>query len=529
MHEDGASLLTNLVFYIIIVYWKRSTLFEKSRSILCFKLRKNYEEWIINMKKIISIILLICMLGATLIACGNDQPPVTEDEKGKLYVGYGRENISPTEPAALSGYADVLGRMSTKVRDDLFASCTAFRDEDGNTALLYTLDLHSISVGLAEYLHRLIEAETGVSKDNIILNVTHTHAAPATDLLGSDTYLKGYAAIFFDGIVNSAKAALDDLSECTGLFAGTLEINNMNFIRRYECEDGSYASVTTKITSPRVAYETDVDNHMPIVKFVREGKKDIILANWAAHCDTVSGSDAEEARTSVSADYISAIRSTVESKTDSYISVHMAASGDVNPSSRLEGAADFPGTTQYGRTLGFSIIDGLETLEELEIDGSVKMLTTDVRVTVDHSRDDEAAAATQALELFNQGNIAASDAIILRNGFNDIYEAMMISGKSKRGVYQRINVSVLSIGNIAFGVAPYEMFTDNGRNVKNAGADKDYDLTFMCAYSNGMIGYIPTELAFEHGEYEVYSCQFVKGTAEQLQNEIIRLLGEASE
>ena len=110
-------------------------------------------------------------------------------------------------------------------------------------------------------------------------------------------------------------------------------------------------------------------------------------------------------------------------------------------------------------------------------------------------------------------------------GFASIYEIGAIISRASRGQYERRSVSAVSIGNIVFAAADYEMFSQTGRNIKNAG-NEVFDLTFMCAYSNGMYGYIPADYAFDHGGYEVYSCPYIKGSAEIIEAKIIELVNE---
>ena len=65
------------------------------------------------------------------------------------------------------------------------------------------------------------------------------------------------------------------------------------------------------------------------------------------------------------------------------------------------------------------------------------------------------------------------------------------------------------------------MFDTNGMEVKQA---SPFKMTFMCAYTNGGNGYIPSSYAFSRGGYEVDTTRYVQGTGEALANELIRLL-----
>ena len=85
--------------------------------------------------------------------------------------------------------------------------------------------------------------------------------------------------------------------------------------------------------------------------------------------------------------------------------------------------------------------------------------------------------------------------------------------------------TAIAIGN-EFGIATagYEMFHQNAQDVRNA---SPFNFTFTLAYTDQNLGYIPSDLAFSHGDYEVYSCIFIRGTAESCANEMIRLLKKA--
>ena len=61
----------------------------------------------------------------------------------ELRVGFGRVNITPSYSVPLYGYSNSSGRMSERVLDPLFATCLAFTDGDGETELIYTLDMCS--------------------------------------------------------------------------------------------------------------------------------------------------------------------------------------------------------------------------------------------------------------------------------------------------------------------------------------------------------------------------------------------------
>lgn len=486
------------------------------------------------MKKILALILALLMLALPLASCDTDTPkdtdvdtstpetdtpdtnapeteaPTLREGEEDLFVGYGRACLTPYNEdgslmdVTLAGYADK--RPVKTVKDDLFASCTAFKDKDGNIALLYSLDLHSMQPENAKTLQKAVEKATGVPEENIFFNVTHTHAAP---------HITQFMDFVKEKVAEAGKAAIDDLTLVSGLYTGVITAENMNFIRRY-----SYDSAGRELD-----HLWNNDPAMPVVRFIREGdKKDVILANWAAHCDTVKTNNA----TTVSADYVSYFRSKIEGNIDAYVSLHMAASGDVNPMSKLANESKFLGTVKYGEKLADYLLDNLGALERQEIKSEVKAKTEKIKVAYDHTEDDRGEDAVKVMTYY--WDVAGSTVtqgvkdMVAEYGFESIYEAISLRIRYTSPLYDRISVGALSIGNVVFGIAPYEMFTVNGKNIKDS-AD-EFDLAFMCAYTNGMLGYIAAEEAFEYDIYEVYSRRYTKETATLLQDSIIAIIDE---
>ena len=56
-----------------------------------------------------------------------------------------------------------------------------------------------------------------------------------------------------------------------------------------------------------------------------------------------------------------------------------------------------------------------------------------------------------------------------------------------------------------------------------------FQATFVCCYSNYIFSYMPTALAFEHGGYGPYKCNFEPGTGEILVEEYGKMLDSLRE
>lgn len=101
-------------------------------------------------------------------------------------IGLGRALITPTEPVLLSGYGG-RDRPFESVDTDLFVKSLAIEDPFGHLAVLVTLDVECMRDHTAEPLLERLGQETGLEASQILLNFSHTHAAPFLSLDPSTT------------------------------------------------------------------------------------------------------------------------------------------------------------------------------------------------------------------------------------------------------------------------------------------------------------------------------------------------------
>ncbi len=437
--------------------------------------------------------------------------------ENKLYAGYGRTCITPEESTYLYGYPLETDRYHKEVKDDVYASCTAFRDSDGSTVLIYSLDLGDVPNPLADGTRKVISEEIGIPTANIVLNATHSHAAP-------DRLTPEYLAPL---CVEAAKEAIADLAECE-LYTSVRELYSFNFCRRYLTKDGRLWDYGTR---PVIhGFETEPDHNVYLVKIVREGKKDIILANFAAHADTIKGCEGKSY--TLSADYPGSAREYFEKETGAYLSIHMGACGDLTATPTPAPFYTFAGTDIYGRFFGREIIEALRDVKKVNT-GKVKATAKVFQIDVDHTRDGEVEECKKVIELWRkfeatqdptekaEAKKALDEQSRKLNLEQGATEAFAILRKANYPATLPMEFSAISIGDVAFAVAPYEMFNDTGMQIK---AGSKFPMTFVCAYSNGFNFYIPTEKAFKHRGYEMVTCSYMPGAAEKVGESLIALL-----
>ena len=115
--------------------------------------------------------------------------------------------------------------------------------------------------------------------------------------------------------------------------------------------------------------------------------------------------------------------------------------------------------------------------------------------------------------------VARVEAILRRT--NKIGDAANI--KTAGGITIDKTSHTVTIGDVGFAYAPYEMFDTNGKQIKEG---SPFAMTFVCTMANIGNGYVAEEAAYEYGGYEVEYRGYLKGTAEELANQFVSMLKE---
>ncbi len=391
-------------------------------------------------------------------------------------VGSSRAEVNPPLGVSLAGHGveNAKSRLSTENWDEIMICCTSF--SDGETiALIFTFDCSCLAAHIAAPMLKLLEEKFGILEKNVILQATHTHAGPVMYSRHESFKKVGeyLDTIFHPALVKVAEEAIKDLAPATAMI-GRGKTENLNYVRRYVSRvDGSFlGNWPEKGQDPAtIMHESEPDEEMQVIRFVRQGKKDVVLINWQCHPTSSGGSK----KTNTSSDWPGILRKTVGEKEDALCVFHQGAAGNLIPYSAIAGEEGFPG---------------------------------------DAFREHGALLSEVALD-------------ILKNKMTPAETGKIISTKEqfpmkrKEGNDTTIPLSVIAMGDIAFATTPNETFCQNGKQVKEA---SPFKMTFFCELTNDDRGYIPAEECFENGGYEVRICPHGKGAGERIAGELIYML-----
>ena len=486
------------------------------------------------MKKIICLLLAMLMV-VSIVACDNtpndnqDSQPVdtnsgdeTPDDEfvpsytGVFKVGYDRQDISPDGDIYLKD-----GSHMVSVLDPIYATCIAVNDGE-NTALIFTIDVQNIITGPYNNARNVISKTTGVPVDNIVLSATHNHSAPQPSEPSNKTQNTRWDLKFYNALQKAAKNAIDDLSDAQ-IYVGAAIAKDMSFVRRWFLSDGSPSGIWRQNYSnkDRVSYESDSDDLCQLIRFVREDKKDVLLASWGIHF----ASAINAAPSAVSADINAYLRPKTEELDDDVLfAFYVAPSGNIGLGPYVEGTGTYYSYGKMANDLAKLIVaeqDNLTRVDAGKITAEVKKYTVQVR----KDSADVVAKAKAAAEEIGSMDIYSTEcyAICAKYGFESQKEVDSIIKRNRdgRGDADEIQLTALSFGDIGFAGVPYEMFDTNGVEIREA---SPFKVTIVLTACGGSWGYVPSALAVPNGGYEVYSSPWEFGSAEKVVGQLVDML-----
>jgi len=417
------------------------------------------------MKKLFCIILSVLMI-LSLCACGGNNEDAPQELKIESFsVGYGQADISTNLPLQLYGFAAGGERLSQTILDPIYATCVAFTDPDNTTVLLVATDLCQ-SFKITADVRQLVSDATGVPVSNILFTASHTHSAPGQDG-GGDPNVSAYNEMYKTQCVQAAKDAMADrkpakMETACGRPEGYV------FNRHYVMADGTFLGVGVGSYKQNEIYgHIDAgDNLMQLVKFTREGGKDIVMINWQGHYYGTS----EVNYYAISADYPGILRKEVEEALDCESIFILGGSGNQNTKSQIDTENKHKNYIEFGEALAQEALKVAEGFQPAET-GKIALVE-------------------------NMHTFAGSAAAIPLYAFG--------------------------FGDFGCATAPNELFSSTGIGVREA---SKFKYTFIATCANGNYKYLPDEFAFTYKSYEAEECTlYPKGTAEAMQEELTKLL-----
>ena len=425
--------------------------------------------------------------------------------------GFSRVDVTPPLGSYISGYFHE--RYAKGVLDPLQLNAAAFSDGE-RTVLLIIADFIGVDKVFCDSIRQKISDCVSIPAEHIMLTSLHQHTSVCIGMkeprVKNDVF---YMESLYRKYCDVARMAINDMGEATLGFSAEETAEPIAFIRRYFMKDGTVATNPGARVSEILRPCNDADNTVRLLRFQREGKKDIALVNFCTHPDVVGGEY-------FSADWPGFVRRFVEHDLDGVSCLLLnGCQGDSNHCDFIGGTrGGYEHSERMGRLIADAVLriwDQTETKEICSVNGAMDVVYNKTRTEGDEKYEEAKALLAQDREKLMHDPAIGITALGAA--------ARVVRLREVAPVYQKVPVTVLSLGEVVIVGFGGEPFTHYGEAIRERATNKTV-ITACCA--NGYEGYLPTAQAFCEGGYEASSSPFSTTLESECVDAAIALIAE---
>ncbi|WP_209330486.1 neutral/alkaline non-lysosomal ceramidase N-terminal domain-containing protein [Lunatimonas salinarum] len=395
--------------------------------------------------------------------------------------GISKVVITPDKPMWMAGYA-ARTTPATGTYQELWAKALVLEDQAGRQSVLITADILGFPKKMSDRIRQALKQKYGWDYSQIILNGSHTHSGPVLEDALYDIYpldeeqltlVKDYSRWLESAVIGLVDEAMADMV-AANLSAGSgvarFQVNRRNNSERDIIN--------------QVALSGPNDHAVPVIKIEAPGGDLLgIVFGYACHPTVLD-------HYSWSGDFPGYAQIELERLYPGAVALFFqGASGDQNPIPRRS----LPLAKQYGKTLAAAVERVLEE-EMTSLTAEIQTAYTEIPLAL-------SPAPSQA-ELTRMANEQ--------------------SGYMRRWAERMLTEQTMGITPISSYPYPLQIWQLGGQRIFNMGGEVTVAYanelkaaygqnSFVMAYSNDVMGYIPSEVILEEGGYEGYSSQMVYG------------------
>jgi len=404
--------------------------------------------------------------------------------ENKLYLGVGREVITPKIGTFLSGYGRS-SRDSTAVHDDLTATVFAFTCGD-TRAMMISLTVTLLDKDISDRIRHEIEYRYGIQHSHIIVHAMHTHSAPLTfTTKGFGTPDRGYVEeILIPKTLAAAKAAVENtqyvrVSVSVGnsyVGVNRRELNAKNQIVLGQCEYGCF------------------DPKMTILSFADAAGACVAnLIHYGCHA-TASGKNLEVTR-----DWPGVMIDRLEEISGGITAFINGTEGDVGPrlsNRKTTGGGDIAYAIEIGEMAAQDAIEIYKKANYRDVGLRCAMRTVSLPVVA------RISLAEAEDRLANVNDSSPTHAERIRMHYREVIESYANGyEETDCAAYEQ---TVIMIGDTAFVSSSFETFSEIGLRISKY---SDIPHVLCVSMANGCDSYFPTKGEIHRGGYEVKSVK----------------------
>lgn len=387
-----------------------------------------------------------------------------------MKAGIGKVDITPAVGIDMGGF---LGREqpSAGIHDRLYAKALIFA-ENGEKAVLVSCDLLGLTEGSVQTIRSRIAARTDIPQNNIMISCTHTHSGPATMFLRNCGKVdEKYQESLYQHINDAVELGFQGLREVKiGCGEGISDI-------------GVHRTVGTPHVDPTVS----------VLKIEDMGGKLLAaLINYACHPVVMA-----ESNRLISADFPGTVVKFIKKKLGEDIEILYTngACGNINPVNRGGTFQDLEYLGSLLGTAGLKTLENIQTKSEVSLKVATKRIHLPLQLRSKEEIEKQKSGYHQELKqaIDTHRKIKSCQAML---GWAEDTIKLIQSEKVPESI--SLEIQLMAIDDINLIGIPGEVFSPLGWNIKRRAGGR----TIVLGYTNGNIGYLPTQEVFKEGGYE---------------------------
>lgn len=256
----------------------------------------------------------------------------------------------------MAGYA-ARTEPSQGVAQDLYAKALALEDSRGHAAVLVTMDVLGFPADFIGRISKRVSEETGLTRDQLLFNASHTHAGP---VIGDNLRIAyemderqlqdvaAYTRILEDKVVDLVQNALQ-VKKPVHLSYGETEVS-FAVNRRVQTREGY--EIGANRSGP-------VDHRVPFIAVDDEpGRLVAIVFGYSCHCTTLRGDNYQ-----FHGDYAGVAQEWLEGRYPDSVALFVTGTaGDANPYPRGTIELAIEHGTELAKAVGAALTGPLEPL-----------------------------------------------------------------------------------------------------------------------------------------------------------------------
>ena len=372
-------------------------------------------------------------------------------------------DITPNEPKMLLGYS---ARQSTGINDHIYHRIVAM-DDGVKQFFLVSTDICVMSPSEYDHVAAILQKDLGIDPENFWWTLTHTHSAPEVGVPGLPEVFMGdrykhdvdtaYTLLVERSLIKGITEARNKLAKAKlGVGWGFSQAN----INRRAIDVNGKASLGL---NPEGA----VDRKIGLIRLDKEdGSPLALIANYAIH-GTVLG----PAQTEISGDAPGIVSEYVEQKLGVPLLFINGAAGNLAPIYSVYPNPKAGHLSQFKVLLGDKILSANKEIVSSRSD--IKLFTGSIIIETPRKPN---LSWPKDLSRYTQTLANGDHMVLLPARFLKINE----------------DVAIWSL--------PVELFCEISNEIRDR---SPFPFTFFFGYTNGWLGYLPTEKEWKHGGYEI--------------------------